>query len=98
MQHYLFVDMWNSSTFAYTLKRNNMTTQIQITAEIKAIAKVKSMQMPIGTFSRLKIGNEISDIVISPSSSGIYFYNVPGTITDKILDQLICFEYYKAIN
>jgi hypothetical protein len=75
-----------------------MKTQIEITADIKAIAKTKAMQMPIGTFSRLKIGNEISDIVISPSSSGIYFYNVPGTITDKIFDQLICFDYYNQIN
>lgn len=98
MQHYLFVDMWNSITFAYTKTKNNMKTQIQITTDIKAIAKAKAMQMPIGTFSRLKIGNEISDIVISPSSSGIYFYNVPGTITEKILDQLICFNYYTAIN
>jgi hypothetical protein len=73
-------------------------TQFQITSEIKAIAKEKAMQMPIGTFSRLKIDNEISDIVISPSSSGIYFYNVPGTITDKIIDQLICFDYYSQIN
>jgi len=69
-----------------------------ITLEIQRIAKTKAMCMELGTFSRLKVGDNITDIVISPSSSGIYFYNVPGTITDKILDQLVTFVYYSKIN
>lgn len=68
-----------------------------ITSEIKKIAKEKAMRMPIGTYSRLKVNGEISDIVISPSSSGVYFYNVPGTITENILDQQIDFIYYSKL-
>lgn len=68
-----------------------------VTSEIRKIAKEKAMRMPIGTYSRLKINGEISDIVISPSSSGVYFYNVPGTITENILDQQIDFIYYSKL-
>ena len=68
-----------------------------INSEIKKIAKEKAMRMPIGTYSRLKVNGEISDMVISPSSSGIYFYNVPGTITENILDQQIDFIYYSKL-
>ena len=71
-----------------------MTT---ITSEIKKIAKEKAMRMHLGTYSRLKVNGEISDIVISPSSSGVYFYNVPGTITENILDQQIDFIYYSKL-
>ena len=70
-----------------------MTT---ITSEIKKIAKEKAMRMPIGTYSRLKVG-VISDIVISPSSSGVYFYNVPATIGPDILEKLIGFIYYSEL-
>ena len=71
-----------------------MTT---ITSEIKKIAKEKAMGIPLGTYSRLKINGEISDMVISPSSSGIYFYNVPGTIAENILNQQIDFIYYSKL-
>lgn len=71
-----------------------MTT---ITSEIKKIAKEKAMRMALGTYSRLKVNGEISDMVISPSSSGVYFYNVPGTITENILDQQIDFIYYSKL-
>ncbi len=71
-----------------------MTT---ITSEIRKIAKEKAMRMPIGTYSRLKVNGGISDIVISPSSSGVYLYNVPGTITENILDQQIDFIYYSKL-
>lgn len=70
-----------------------MTT---ITSEIKKIAKEKAMRMPIGTYSRLKVG-EISDIVISPSSSGVYFYNVTGTIGRDISEKLIGFIYFSEL-
>ena len=68
-----------------------------ITTETRKTAKEKAMAMPLGTYSRLKVNGEISDIVISPSSSGVYFYNVPGTITDNILDQQIDFIYYSKL-
>ena len=71
-----------------------MTT---ITSEIRKIAKEKAMIMPIGTYSRLKVNGEISDMVISPSSSGVYFYNGPGTITANILNQQIDFIHYSKL-
>ena len=71
-----------------------MTT---ITSEIKKTAKEKAMRMPIGTYSRLKINGEISDMVVQPSSSGIYFYNVPATIGPDILEKLIGFIYYSEL-
>ena len=63
----------------------------------KKVAKEKSEKMPIGTYSRLKINGEISDIVIRPSSSGVYFYNVPGTIGRDISEKLIGFIYYSKL-
>ena len=71
-----------------------MTT---ITSQIRKIAKEKAITMPLGTFTRLKVNGEISDIVISPSSTGVYFYDVPGTITENILDQYIGFIYYSKL-
>lgn len=68
-----------------------------ITLEIRKTAKEKAMRMPIGTYSRLKVNGEISDIVIQPSSSGVYFYNVPGTIGRDISDKLIGFFYYSEL-
>lgn len=53
--------------------------------------------MQLGTYSRLKINGEISDIVIQPTSSGVYFYNVPGTIGRDILDKVIGFIYYSEL-
>ena len=71
-----------------------MTT---ITLEMRKAASEKVFRMPLGTYSRLKINGEISDMVVSPSSSGVYFYNVPGTITENILDQQIGFIYYSKL-
>ena len=71
-----------------------MTT---ITSEIKKIAKEKARVMPLGTYSRLKINGEISDMVIQPSSSGVYFYNVPGTIGHDISEKLIGFLYFSEL-
>ena len=68
-----------------------------INALAKKVAKEKSEKMPIGTYSRLKINGEISDIVISPSSSGVYFYNVPSTIGRDISEKLIGFIYYSKL-
>lgn len=69
-----------------------------ITNEVKRVAIEKSKFMDLGTYSRLKVNGEITDVVISPSSSGIYFYNTPCAITKDISKQLICFEYYKDLN
>lgn len=68
-----------------------------ITLEIKKIAKEKAMRMPLGTYSRLKVNGEISDMVIQPSSSGVYFYNVPGTIGRDISEKLIGFIYFSEL-
>lgn len=68
-----------------------------ITPEIKKAAKEKSRFMQLGAYSRLKINGEISDIVIQPTSSGVYFYNVPGTIGRDILDKVIGFIYYSEL-
>jgi hypothetical protein len=76
----------------------NMKTNNLITSEIKIIAKNKSFGMPLGTYSRLKVNGEISDIVIQPSSSGIWFYNVPGTIGKEITNQIIGFVDYQDLN
>jgi hypothetical protein len=68
-----------------------------INAEIKKVAQEKIQSMPLGTFSRLKINGQISDIVISPVSSGVYFYNVPGTIGKNISEQVISFVTYSQL-
>jgi hypothetical protein len=75
-----------------------MTNSILITSEVKKVALIKSDKMPLGTISRLKINNEISDICISPSSSGVWFYNVPGTILANISEQIIGFVLYNDLN
>jgi hypothetical protein len=75
------------------MKTNNL-----ITSEIKMIAKAKSSRITLGTYSRLKVNGQISDIVIQPSSSGIWFHNVPGTIGEKIKNQIIGFISYQDLN
>ena len=65
-----------------------------ITSEMRKAASEKVMAMPLGTFSRLKPNSEVSDIVIQPSSSGVYFYNVPDTIGRDISEKQIGFVYY----
>lgn len=68
-----------------------------ITSEIKKIAKEKAMRMPLGTYTRLKVNDEISDMVIQTCSSGVYFYKVTGTIGRNISEQLIGFIYYSEL-
>jgi hypothetical protein len=53
--------------------------------------------MPLGTYSRLKLNGEVSDIVIQPSSSGVYFYNVPGIIGRDIVNRVIGFIRYSEL-
>ena len=71
-----------------------MTT---ITLEMRKAASEKVFRMPLGTYSRLKINGEISDMVVSPSSSGVYFYNVSGTIGRDISEKLIGFIYFSEL-
>ena len=68
-----------------------------VTLEMRKAASEKVFRMPLGTYSRLKLNGEISDIVVSPSSSGVYFYNVPGIIMANILKQQIGFIYYSKL-
>ena len=77
---------------------NNLKINImKITKEIKRIASETAKQMPLGTFTRLKVNGIISDIVIQPSSSGVYFFNVKGTIGEDILEHFMCFKYYSVL-
>ena len=68
-----------------------------ITSEMRKAASEKVFWMPLGSFSRLKLNGEVSDIVISASSSGVYFYNVPGTIGRDISEKLIGFIYFSEL-
>jgi hypothetical protein len=68
-----------------------------ITSEMRKAASEKVFGMPLGTYSRLKLNGEVSDIVIQPSSSGVYFYNVPGTIGRDIVDRVIGFIYFSEL-
>ena len=68
-----------------------------ITNEVKKVAKEKAFKMQIGTYSRLKVNNEISDIVINPTSSGIWFHNEPGVIGKDISSKIVCFISYKDL-
>ena len=68
-----------------------------ITNEVKKVANEKAFRMPMGTYSRLTINCEPSDIVISSSSSGVYFYNVPGTIGSDISKKLIGFISFSEL-
>lgn len=69
-----------------------------ITNEVKQIAKEKAFSMPMGTYSRLKVNNEISDIVINPTSSGVWFHHEPNTIGKDISSKIVCFIAYKDLN
>lgn len=71
--------------------------KLEITSEMKKSASEKMYRMPLGTYSRLKINGEVSDIIISVVSSGVYFYNVPGIMTENISDKIIGFKYYSEV-
>jgi hypothetical protein len=71
---------------------------LRITKEIKKIAYEKSIKMTIGHYSRLMVNNQISDIVINPTSSGVWFHNEPGTIGKDISSKIICFISYNDLN
>ena len=68
-----------------------------ITSEVKKATNEKAFRMPLGTYSRLKVNNIISDIVINPTSSGVWFHNEPGTIGKDISSKIICFISYKNL-
>lgn len=74
-----------------------MKNSILITDEVKKIAYQKAMSISIGLYSRLKINNIISDIVIQPSSSGVWFHNVPGIICADISTKIIGFISYSDL-
>ena len=78
-------------------KLAKMKNSILITPEVKKVASIKADRMPLGTISRLKINNEISDICICPSSSGVWFYNVPGTILANVSEKIIGFVSYNDL-
>jgi hypothetical protein len=68
-----------------------------ITSEMRKAASEKVFRMPLGTCSRLILNGEVSDIVISASSSGVYFYNVPGIIGRDIVNRVIGFIRYSEL-
>jgi len=68
-----------------------------ITTEVKKATNDKAFRMQLGTYSRLKINNEISDIVINPTSSGVWFHNEPHTIGKDISKKIICFMSYNDL-
>lgn len=68
-----------------------------ITSEVKKATINKAFRMPIGTYSRIKLGGAVSDIVINPTSSGVWFHNEPNTIGKDISSKIICFMSYKEL-
>ena len=68
-----------------------------ITAEVIKATNDKGPRMQLGTYSRLKINNEISDIVINPTLSGVWFHNEPNTIGKDISKKIICFMSYNDL-
>jgi len=68
-----------------------------ITLEVKKATNEKVSKMPLGTYSRLRVNNEVSDIVVSPTSSGVWFYNETGTISRDTLSKIICFISYSDL-
>ena len=75
----------------------DMKAHIEITSEVKKAANEKVFRMPLGTYSRLKVNNEISNIVVNPTSSGVWFHNEPGTIGKDISSKIICFMSYNEL-
>ena len=68
-----------------------------ITAEVIKATNAKGSRMQLGTYSRLKINNKISDIVINPTLSGVWFHNEPNTIGQDICAKVICFISYNDL-
>ncbi len=68
-----------------------------ITSEVKKATNEKVFRMPLGTYSRLKVNNEISNIVVNPTSSGVWFHNEPSTIGKDISSKIICFISYNDL-
>lgn len=69
-----------------------------ITMEVRKAALKKSLKMPMGTYSRLKVNGEILDIVIKKSLYGIFFYNEPNAIGKDIFFKERIFFYYEDLN
>lgn len=70
---------------------------MKITKEIKQAVQQKIWRMQLGTYSRLKLNGQISDLVIQTVSSGVYFFNVPSTIGKDIQKKLIGFKFYSEL-
>ena len=71
-----------------------------ITAEVIKATNDKGPRMQLGTYSRLKINNEISDLVINPTLSGVWFHKFndePNTIGQNISAKVICFISYNDL-
>jgi hypothetical protein len=82
-------------TFVSTNKEKDMKNLI--TLEVKKATNEKVFKMPLGTYSRLRVNNEVSDIVVNPTSSGVWFHNEPGTIGRDISSKIICFISYSDL-
>jgi hypothetical protein len=74
-------------------------SNLNITTEMKQQATQRIHRMPIGTFQRIKLNGEVSDIVIQKQSSGVYFIFSPEpTIGMDITDKPQAFVYFSELN
>lgn len=71
---------------------------LNITNEMKQQATERINRMPIGTFQRIKLNGEVSDIVIQKQSAGVYFILSPEPIGKDITDKPQSFAYYSELN
>jgi hypothetical protein len=72
--------------------------KLNITNEMKKQATQRINRMQIGTFQRIKLNGEVSDIVIQKQSAGIYFILSPEPIGKDITDKAQAFAYYSELN
>ncbi len=73
-------------------------SNLNITTEMKQQATQRIHRMPIGTFQRIKLNGEVSDIVIQKQSSGVYFILSPEPIGMDITDKPQAFAYFSELN
>jgi hypothetical protein len=76
----------------------NVMKNLNITTEMKQQATERINRMPIGTFQRIKLNGEVSDIVIQKQSSGVYFILSPEPIGINITDKPQAFVYFSELN
>lgn len=93
----LEVEFYIGSAGVFVIETEIKKTEDLITDEVKKVAKEKALKMPMGTYSRLQLGNKFSDIVISPTSYGIWFYNEPNAIGKDISSKIVCFISYEDL-